>query len=208
MSLIWVGYMGPADVDTKDFARRRFKLSEVVPLEKLVEVAEIYRVDRASGFTAADRIGRLGDLELEVSTTLVTENTNGTTCANAWVGMPALETRGATSRLDREPEPNLEPETCSPRRRLSAAFLLGVAGLLIGLVGFAAGAHWGTSNESRKWSREVREWWIHRLERDLEPRVQGRGELWLRCPSSTTWYGYTSVDVALQRLETADAAGP
>jgi len=80
-SLIWVGYMGPTDVDTKDHAKRKFKLSEVLSREALEHaVAAHGRLD--------DVVDAVGGLELEVHAALVTENTNGATCANAWVGAP------------------------------------------------------------------------------------------------------------------------
>jgi len=96
---VWVGYLGDADPRAEDYARRRFRLGDVVPERALLSAMQAEPEARSR--TWEDVLRSVASLELEVSTTLVTENTNGQTCANAWVRY-AGEPRPVPTELDRE----------------------------------------------------------------------------------------------------------
>ncbi len=82
----------------------------------------------------------------------------------------------------------LKPVVGPPRRRLLAALLLGLAGLSIGVVSWYAGVQCGERAESRRWSEVVDDPVVRFVPPRETPRV--RGDLWLKCPSSSTWYNY------------------
>lgn len=77
-----------------------------------------------------------------------------------------------------------------PRRRRSVAVLVSLVGLVLGTTLFFAGAQWGTRTESAKWWHEVQ----FRVQNRAHSHVESRGQLWLKCPDSTTWYSYESYD--------------
>lgn len=89
-------------------------------------------------------------------------------------------------------EEDFRPAVGMPRHRRSTALCVAAAAFLVALGGFLAGLQVGTENESRRWHDESRR--MHALEhaldlvRDVPGAVERQGELWLKCPGTSTWY--------------------